>query len=56
MNIDDAAKILKDLGYPTRLQVYKQLVKVGKKGVPVGELQEKLGVPTCNIATVAREN
>ncbi|MGO2333871.1 ArsR/SmtB family transcription factor [Providencia sp.] len=50
MNIDDAAKVLKELGHPTRLQVYKQLIKVGKKGVPVGELQENLGVPNSTLS------
>ncbi|WP_250870557.1 ArsR/SmtB family transcription factor [Hafnia paralvei] len=50
MNIDDAANLLKELGHPTRLRVYKQLVKSGKEGTPVGKLQEKLGVPNSTLS------
>ena len=44
MNIEKASKQLEALGNPTRLQVYRALVRAGDDGLPVGRLQEKLGV------------
>ena len=32
MDIDQAAKALKELGHPTRLAIYKRLVKAGSDG------------------------
>ncbi|MGL4472953.1 MAG: transcriptional regulator, partial [Shewanella sp.] len=32
MNIDNAAKVLKELGHPTRLALFKILVKGGHEG------------------------
>lgn len=50
MNIDQAAKALKELGHPTRLVVYKQLVKSGSKGRAVGEVQGELGIPGSTLS------
>jgi len=50
MNIDDAAKALKELGHPTRLAIFKRLVKAGYEGLPVGALQEELGVPNSTLS------
>lgn len=50
MNIDQAAKALKELGHPTRLLVYKQLVKSGSKGKAVGDVQGELGVPGSTLS------
>jgi DNA-binding transcriptional ArsR family regulator len=44
MDIDQVAKALKELGHPTRLAIYKQLVKAGSKGSAVGVVQEALGI------------
>ena len=49
MNIDDAAKILKELGHPHRLQIYKRLVKAGFEGLPVGVLRDELGIPNSSM-------
>ena len=37
------------LGHPTRLQVYRALVRAGDAGVPVGSLQDELGVPGSTL-------
>jgi len=37
MELNDVANALKELGHPTRLTVYKSLVKSGHEGLPVGE-------------------
>ena len=42
MNIDDIALRLEALGHPTRLRVFRMLVRVGEAGLPVGQLQERL--------------
>jgi ArsR family transcriptional regulator, arsenate/arsenite/antimonite-responsive transcriptional repressor len=50
MNIEKAAKQLEALGSPTRLQVYRTLVRAGHSGLPVGRLQEKLGIPASTLS------
>jgi DNA-binding transcriptional ArsR family regulator len=50
MDIDQVAKALKELGHPTRLAVYKQLVKAGSKGIAVGVVQETLCVPGSTLS------
>lgn len=50
MNINQAAKALKELGHPTRLAVYKQLIKSGSKGIAVGVVQEKLEIPGSTLS------
>ena len=50
MDIDSVAKALKELGHPTRLAVYRQLVKAGHKGVAVGEVQGTLGIPGSTLS------
>ena len=50
MNIDKAAKALKELGHPTRLVVYKLLVKSGSKGRSVGDVQDELGIPGSTLS------
>ena len=42
MKTDDAAARLEALGNPTRLQIYRALVRAGDAGMPVGKLQPKL--------------
>ena len=42
MKVEQAAKQLEALGNPTRLKVYRALVRAGDNGLPVGRLQEKL--------------
>lgn len=42
MKIDDAAARLEALGNPTRLRIYRALVRAGDAGSSVGKLQTKL--------------
>src|SRR6202008_789230 len=42
MKIDDAAARLEALGNPTRLKIYRALVRAGDDGMSVGKLQTKL--------------
>lgn len=49
MQLEEVAKALKELGHPTRLFIFKHLVKAGEQGLPVGELQKQLGIlPTLS--------
>ena len=50
MNIEQAAKQLEALGNPTRLEVYRTLVRAGGGGLPVGRLQEKLGIAASTLS------
>jgi DNA-binding transcriptional ArsR family regulator len=50
MNIEKAAKQLEALGNPTRLQVYRSLVRAGDVGLPVGGLQEKLRIAASTLS------
>ncbi len=50
MNVQQAARCLEKLGNPTRLEVYRLLVRAGPEGLPVGALQEHLGVPASTLS------
>lgn len=50
MNLEEAAKQLEALGNATRLQVYRTLVRGGDAGLPVGRLQERLGIPASTLS------
>jgi len=50
MNLEQAAKQLEALGNPTRLQVYRTLVRAGGAGLAVGSLQEKLGIAASTLS------
>jgi len=50
MKLEDAASRLEALGNPTRLRVYRALVKAGHPGLPVGKLQTRLGVPASTLS------
>jgi ArsR family transcriptional regulator len=50
MKIDDAAARLEALGNPTRLQIYRALVRAGKAGMPVGKLQAKLDLAASTLS------
>jgi DNA-binding transcriptional ArsR family regulator len=47
---EQAAKALKELGHPTRLTIFKLLVKAGYSGLPVGVLQENLAIPHSTLS------
>lgn len=50
MKIEKAAKQLEALGNPTRLKVYRALVRAGDGGLPVGRLQEKIGIAASTLS------
>ncbi len=50
MEIDAAAKCLAEMGHPTRLAIIRQLVRVGRQGLPVMEIQRLLGVPQSTLS------
>jgi ArsR family transcriptional regulator len=50
MKLDDAAARLEALGNPTRLKIYRALVRAGAAGLPVGRLQEKLDVAASTLS------
>ena len=50
MELEQIAKALKELGHPTRLAIFKRLVKAGHQGLAVGVLQEELGVPGSTLS------
>ncbi len=50
MDIDVVAKALKELGHPTRLAIYKSVVRAGYQGIAVGGLQEKLDIPGSTLS------
>ena len=50
MELEHAAKQLEALGNPTRLQVYRILVRAGDAGLPVGRLQERMGIAASTLS------
>jgi ArsR family transcriptional regulator, arsenate/arsenite/antimonite-responsive transcriptional repressor len=50
MRFEKAAKQLEALGSPTRLQVYRVLVRAGDSGLPVGRLQNRLGIAASTLS------
>src|SRR3954467_12682126 len=50
MKLDDAAARLEALGNPTRLKIYRALVRAGDAGLPVGRLQDKLKIAPSTLS------
>ncbi|WP_026960046.1 MULTISPECIES: ArsR/SmtB family transcription factor [Aliagarivorans] len=50
MELDDVAKALKELGHPTRLQVFRRVVRAGHQGIAVGDIQAQLQVPNSTLS------
>jgi DNA-binding transcriptional ArsR family regulator len=50
MKIDDVANRLEALGNPTRLKIYRTLVRAGEPGLAVGRLQEKLKIAPSTLS------
>jgi len=50
MKLDDAAAHLEALGNPTRLKIYRALVRAGDAGLPVGRLQDKLKIAPSTLS------
>lgn len=50
MEIEIMAKAFKELGHPTRLAIFKRLVKAGGQGIAVGVVQEELNIPGSTLS------
>ena len=50
MKLIDAAAQLEAIGNPTRLSVYRTLVRAGESGLSVGRLQAKVGAAASTLS------
>src|SRR3546814_16858694 len=50
MKLERAAAQLEALGNPTRLKIYRVLVRAGAEGLPVWRIQEKLAIPGSTLS------
>ena len=50
MKLIDAATQLEALGNPTRLSIYRTLVRAGESGLTVGRLQAKVGAAASTLS------
>jgi DNA-binding transcriptional ArsR family regulator len=52
MKLDEAAAHLEALGNPTRLKIYRALVRAGEgeAGMPVGKLQDRLKIAPSTLS------
>lgn len=48
--LETTAARLAELGHPTRLAIFKELVRAGPAGTPVGRLQQHLGIPASTLS------
>ncbi len=50
MKLEDAAKRCSELGNTTRLSIFRLLVRAGKDGLPVGDIQRNLDIPGSTLS------
>ena len=50
MELETASKRLAELGNPTRLSIFRYLVKFGTRGVPVGQIQKEIDIPGSTLS------
>ncbi|MBH0236390.1 ArsR/SmtB family transcription factor [Methylobrevis albus] len=50
MKLEQAAGQLEALGNPTRLQIYRTLIRAGNDGLAVGRLQERIGIAASTLS------
>src|ERR1700712_640704 len=50
MKLNAAAAHLEALGNPTRLTIYRTLIRAGAAGMPVGRLQDKLKIAPSTLS------
>jgi len=50
MEIETASKRLAELGNPTRLSIFRYLVKFGNQGLPVGQIQKEIDIPGSTLS------
>lgn len=51
MESKTAVTVLNALSHESRLAAFRQLIRVGPAGIPVGELRERLGIPGATLTT-----
>jgi ArsR family transcriptional regulator len=50
MNLETAARQLEALGNPTRLRIYRTLVRAGHGGLAVGQVQDRVGLAASTLS------
>lgn len=50
MKIEKAAAQLEALGNPTRLSIYRLLVRAGHEGLPVGAVQDRMSMAASTLS------
>jgi DNA-binding transcriptional ArsR family regulator len=50
IDINQIAKSLKELGHPTRLAIFKRVIKAGYQGIAVGDIQQQLAIPGSTLS------
>jgi len=50
MELGEVALCLEKLGHPTRLSIFRLLVRAGDEGLPVGRIQAQLAVPASTLS------
>ncbi len=50
MELEVVAKRFAELGHPTRLAIFHQLVRCGQCGCSVGEIQKSLDIPGSTLS------
>jgi DNA-binding transcriptional ArsR family regulator len=55
MDVEKAASQLESLGNPTRLRIYRILVRAGVDGLAVGGLQQKVEIPASTLSHHCRK-
>jgi DNA-binding transcriptional ArsR family regulator len=50
LDYDTAATLLGQLGNQTRLKIVRELVRAGKSGMAVGEIQRNLDIPNSTLS------
>lgn len=50
LTLEQASEQLAELGHPTRLSLYRVLVKAGTRGMPVADIQQQLDVPGSTLS------
>ena len=51
MKLEKAARQLEALGHPTRLRIYRTLVRAGHAGLVVGQVQERRRPARLDVVT-----
>ena len=50
MKVETASRQLEALGNPTRIEIYRTLVRAGGAGLAVGQVQDRLGTPASTLS------